>query len=265
MYIFGLDYSVKKIFFKIKLYSITLIRILLAFLENGYECYVCGKNSYLFPICKKCRNEQFDVLKAINYKRCKVCGKTLISTFKTCTCCRENKIIENVDIPFSIFSYRLWNKELMFLWKTEGVRILSFLFAGFYSAVLKSFSVKYIVPVPPRPGKIQEKGWDQIEDICNYLEYFYNFTVLRLLVRKSKTQQKKLDREHRLDTISMAYEKQKDEKVKKILKCCKNMFPEKVCLIDDVCTTGATLESCAKLLKEFGIKKIYSVTLFAVD
>ncbi|MDE7392086.1 MAG: ComF family protein, partial [Treponemataceae bacterium] len=41
--------------------------------------------------------------------------------------------------------------------------------------------------------------------------------------------------------------------------------PPAVVLVDDVMTTGATIESCATQLKRFGVKKVYALTLFAVD
>lgn len=254
-----------KIIQKIRLVFITVIRIIFSFLQNGFDCVVCGKHTYLFPVCKNCRDNNFKIKDLCNEKRCVHCGKHLISTVNTCIQCRENIVMQNIDFPFSMFSYRLWNKELMFLWKTEGVRILSYMFAILYAKVLKNLNVEYIVPVPPRPGKLKEKGWDQIDEVCNYLKYFYNFTTLNLLERKSTIQQKKLDREQRLETISSAYTEVSDSRILKELKKTGGVLPEKVALIDDVCTTGSTLECCAKILKSIGIEKIYSVILFTVD
>ena len=41
--------------------------------------------------------------------------------------------------------------------------------------------------------------------------------------------------------------------------------PEKVILVDDVFTTGSTLEACCQALKSAGVKKVFCVTLFIVD
>ena len=53
--------------------------------------------------------------------------------------------------------------------------------------------------------------------------------------------------------------------VQKELQKNKGIIPEKVCLLDDVCTTGSTIECCAQILKKAGIKKVGVITLFTVD
>ena len=49
------------------------------------------------------------------------------------------------------------------------------------------------------------------------------------------------------------------------LKQYKGMLPENIILLDDVYTTGSTLESCSLVLKEVGINYITGITLFQVD
>lgn len=112
-----------------------------------------------------------------------------------------------------------------------------------------------IVPVPPRKGKIRKNGWDQIEELCSFLEKRYGLKVFRLLERNTSGQQKKLSRQQRLESIKTAYS----------LKPGIFKLPQSVCLIDDVCTTGSTLESCAEILKKAGVQKVNAVTLFTVD
>ena len=91
--------------------------------------------------------------------------------------------------------------------------------------------------------------------MSEFLEFKYEYDVERIMERRTSVQQKTLDRNERLETIGKSYFVKKG--VKKI--------PEIVCLIDDVMTTGATLESCAEKLKEAGAKKVFAVTLFSVD
>ncbi len=153
----------------------------------------------------------------------------------------------------------------MFRWKMQGERSFSPLFARLISNVLRQQGESVIVPVPPRKGKIRKNGWDQIEELCLFLEKRYGFRVLRILERKSKEEQKKLKRTERLESIKSSYSLKNAKEIQGALKPFSGSFPERVCLIDDVCTTGATLESCAEILKKEGIKTVNAVTLFTVD
>ena len=139
------------------------------------------------------------------------------------------------------------------------------MFAGFLNPVLKKMDAEFIVPVPPRKGKIQEKGWDQIDELCRLLEFRYGYKVLRLLQRKTKVEQKKLDREGRLKQIGHAYYCLPAPAFAKALKPYGGKLPESEVLLDDVCTTGSTIESCARILKEVGIKNVNGLSLFVVD
>lgn len=118
-----------------------------------------------------------------------------------------------------------------------------------------------VVPVPPRPGKIKCKGWDQIEELCFYLRNLYGIKILPLLRRTTSLQQKKLDKKHRLEQTKRAFVLCPKNKLRRFLR----NLPEKVVLIDDVMTTGSTIEACAAELKRAGIKKVYAVTLFIAD
>lgn len=233
---------------------------------NGFEkCIICSKKTYYYPLCRKCINQLFFAQFEMEHKRCRICGKELVSFQEVCLECREKRILNSVDYIIPLFSYRLWNKELMFIWKSSEIRSLSELFSKIAARAVKKTGEKIIVPVPPRKGKIKEKGWDQIEELCNYLQYFYGFTILRLLKRENKKQQKKLNREERLETIGKNYFLKEKGAVLKELKKTGGKMPASVCLLDDVCTTGATVEGCAERLKEAGIEKVSVVTLFMVD
>ncbi len=106
------------------------------------------------------------------------------------------------------------------------------------------------VPVPPRPGKIKETGWDQVEYLVKQILSLSKETkVCRCLKRSKSKVQKKLDRKERLENM----------KGRIYLKTA----PPKIALIiDDVITTGSTLEVCSEVLKEGGTEKVYGLCLF---
>ncbi len=245
----------RKFIFNLKYIFFSLIRFFYSWLQGGEACAVCGKTVFTSAVCKDCKEKYFSVERALSFSRCECCGRELISTKGLCTKCREQRVLYSIDKIIPLFSYRLWHKEILFKWKMGGIRNISGFYAELVNEVLKKLEIKNIVPVPPRKGKIQEKGWDQIDELCNFLELKYNFKIFKLLKRNSSVQQKKLNRKDRLETIKNAYS----------LADFSGNIPETVCLIDDVCTTGSTIECCGRLLKSVGIKKVYVVTLYIVD
>ena len=179
-----------------------------------------------------------------------------------CFSCRDEHHFQNVDAVFPLYTYRLWRKNLLFEWKINSQRSLSSLFAKAVDTALRMLypdrSVPPVVPVPPRPGKIRTAGWDQVDELCRYLHSCYGYTVLHLLQRFSREQQKKKTLEQRLESKSsygLLHEKPLKNKT----------VPEEVVLLDDIVTTGATVNACAEVLHNVGIRKVQVLSLFIVD
>ena len=248
-----------------KQFFVSAFRILYVFISGGEKCAVCGAIVFLRPVCPSCLKQHFDVSRILEKKRCECCGKELVCMQGKCMKCREEPVLKSTDFVLPLFSYRLWNRELMFRWKMQEERSFSPLFAKLLCQVLRKTQNKVIVPVPPRKGKIRKNGWDQIEELCVFLEKRYGFRVLRILERNTSGQQKKLSRSQRLESIKSAYSLCQAPVFERALKPFFGRLPQEVCLIDDVCTTGSTIESCAEILKSAGAEKVHAVTLFTVD
>lgn len=228
---------------------------LFAYLAFPKSCGICNEISYEMPLCAKCRKKLLE-FKIEN--RCNLCGKELFFEKDLCTKCREEKkLTKDFASLYPIFPYVLQKKYLLYSWKVANNREMVFFFA---KVVFKVLNEKYpkipIVPIPPRKNKIAEKGWDQIEDLVFILERKYKIPVFRLLSRENVLQQKKLSKEKRLTESKKSY------------KVIENLdlltIPKEIVLLDDVITTGATLNSCKTALEELGIEKIHGVSLFSV-
>ena len=218
------------------------------------NCISCGSPSYGVALCKTCITDFLENIEPWE-NRCKHCGVLRISEVETCLECREEVRVNHVSSIFPIHPYVLWKKELLFAWKIANGRCFTPLFAQLVHNVLATYYKDLIiVPIPPRKGKIKKKGWDQIDDLCNTLENKYHHTVRILLERISGDEQKKLSKEERLEKSGKNYS------VKTGIKD----IPKEVVLIDDVMTTGATLENCASALLAAGIEKVHAVTIFYV-
>lgn len=255
----------RNLLFEAEQFTLTLFRLFYVFISGGENCAVCGRTVFIKPVCSHCMKVHFSVERLMQAERCECCGKELIGGKGKCTKCREKPVLMSTAKVVPLFSYRLWNKEIMFRWKMQGERSFSPLFASLMAQSLEKMGETVIVPVPPRKGKIRKNGWDQIDELCTFLTKRYGFKVLKILERNTSEQQKKLSRTERLEHIKTAYSLCRPEVFKKALKPFSGCLPESVCLIDDVCTTGSTIESCAAILKEVGIRKVSVLTLFTVD
>ena len=113
------------------------------------------------------------------------------------------------------------------------------------------FAESVIVPVPARPGKIKESGWDQVEYLVKKIQKLSKggICVSRCLMRKKSKTQKKLNRAQRLENLKGRI-------------IARGAVPKNVIVIDDVITTGSTLEVCSAVLKENGARKVYGLCLF---
>lgn len=265
MSIYSLSLKIRRFFVLLVLLLRRSAAVVSSFFLGGEKCLCCDKNSSL-SLCKNC------ITSFISYKsyssRCKVCGKELISEIDICSSCKNERVLFSCDGVFPVHPYRLWKKNLLFAWKTEEKRLLSPLFAKTVFKNLVSFcnlknegKMLPVVPVPPRPGKIRQKGWDQIEELTFYMKTLFFVQVFPVLRRLSKKQQKKLGRTKRLIQAKSSFVLEKSSKIRQFLK----NPPEKVALIDDVMTTGSTIEACSHALKEAGVKTVFVFPLFIVD
>lgn len=171
-----------------------------------------------------------------------------------------------MERTFPLWTYRAWRKSLVFLWKMEGMRSLSPLFAGCVERKLREVEgiagrSLPVVPVPPRPGKIRAEGWDQVEELSRLLEVGFGRRVLRVLSRTARVQRKKLGRAERLGGIGSAYRAATGRRARRMM----SPPPESAVLLDDVVTTGATLEECASILRSLGVRRVFAVALCSVE
>ena len=157
------------------------------------------------------------------------------------------------DSAFPLFSYAGAARELVSAYKKTHRRSLAPLFADFFAyAIQGKWPDRIIVPIPPRPGKLRANGWDQVEEIVGILER-RGFPVARPLERKRSKEQKRLGRGERGANATLAY----------VLKPGA-IPPERPLLIDDVITTCATIDACARALKGGGAVSVAAL-VFAAD
>ena len=109
-----------------------------------------------------------------------------------------------------------------------------------------------IIPMPIHENRLKERGFNQSELLLKDIEKNYGRVYKNLLVRTKDTPHQtglgKANRESNLDHAFKVTDKQK-VKGKIIL------------LVDDIYTTGSTLNECAKTLKRAGASKVFALCL----
>lgn len=216
-------------------------------------CPICGeivpKKSEL--ICGECKNK----LVYIKNPRCKKCGKPL-GFYKEEYCrdckCRKHFFEEgravwvySKEMRSSIYRFKYDNKrEYADFYTEELVRV--------YGNWIKSLQVDAIVPIPLHKKRKISRGFNQAEVLACGIGKKLNLPVMpEVMVRtKNTVAQKELNDKERQENVKNAFKIPSNEvKLKKVL------------LVDDIYTTGSTIDAAAKALKSKGVEKVYYVCL----
>jgi ComF family protein len=117
----------------------------------------------------------------------------------------------------------------------------------------RSWEVEVIVPVPLHGRRLRERGYNQSALLAQELGRLIDLPVVEdslLRLRDTIAQVKAPDAEIRRKNVLGVF-------------ACRDgkLEGEKVLLIDDVCTTGATLDSCAIALNRAGVGSVWGLTL----
>ncbi len=113
-----------------------------------------------------------------------------------------------------------------------------------------------LVPVPLHRGRFQERHFNQAEEIGKTLSHLTGLPLLPALARlRSTGHQTSLSRSQRLENLRGAFAPTPGG-----LRWVKKS-PAGVVLIDDVFTTGSTINECAKTLRKAGFRAIHAVTV----
>ena len=117
----------------------------------------------------------------------------------------------------------------------------------------KSFSGFILIPVPLHKKRLKERGFNQSEEIAKELSKILEIPALNDVLIKTKQtfNQVDLKKEERERNIKGAFFCQKRELIAN----------RKILLVDDVFTTGSTMEESARILKEAGAAQVWGITV----
>lgn len=215
------------------------------------KCYSCKKEWHF--ICQECfKKEQ-------NHREiCFVCKKNSLK-FNLCQECRKKVYYDKVIICKYYNNTLTWQliKEAKFFWKRE---ILIELWEYIKEIFFKNYNIfdkkDYIITfIPSHWLRKIKRGFNQGEYISKSFSEAINIEFRKNILKKIKNtrQQSKLskiERELNLKDSFIINDKVKEE-----------IIGKKIIIIDDVISTGSTLNEVSKLLKNFWAKEVIWIAI----
>ena len=219
-------------------------------------CIQCGaEGNYLCPDCSS-------MIEILEWQYCPFCPQPkMVQDGKTCQRCRKKY---NLDGLFCATSYEnKLVKKIITYWKYEPylARCLSDTLTSFIITHLQLINKIHLsteketiwIPVPLDKKRLKWRGFHHTQELTEKLANSLGGKVfLNILVKNKNTMpQAELSKEERIQNIKGAFSCLNPELI----------AHKKILLVDDIFTTGATMEECAKTLKKAGAKEVWGVVI----
>ncbi len=198
----------------------------------------------------------------LNYNtgdRCFICSKPVDSSDKTfCNDCLSTKRYFDAGMGMLIHDGSARNiiYGLKFARRKDNAKFIGYEMARCLARIILKWKADALIPIPLHKNKERSRGFNQSElialELSKYLRKLYDFNILvdsSLLLRSRNTApQKKLNAKQRLKNVNNAFTVSETYKYKSVI------------LLDDIMTSGATLNEASRILKAAGIKRVYFLT-----
>ncbi len=201
-------------------------------------------------VCKRCKNN----IKHIEPPFCERCGKPFSGSITVrfiCADCKISKIY--FDHARSAVEYEGIIKKAVHLYKYRSALWIEPMLADILiTTVQKDLNPDEwdsIIPVPLHFVKYYERGFNQAERLSNFISKATKIPVNKKVLKRIKytETQTTRDRTKRSENVKNAFA------VKDKIGWLKG---KKIILIDDVMTTGSTVNECSRMLRRAGVAKI---------
>ncbi len=214
------------------------------------RCPGCNKKGTWF--CDACLAE----LRPVESFTCTVCGGDAIKGITHPRC--QGKY--TLDRLISIYEYEGPIKKAIHWLKYKDVTGLAKILSDLMVEEVQELGLDFgfdtiIIPVPLHWRRAWKRGFNQAELLANCFGKSLNLTVRDGLLRRTRNTEPQIKLRHneRQKNVAGAFEVPKGKK--------KEAKGRDFLLIDDVCTTGATLNACANALKRSGARYVWALTL----
>lgn len=217
------------------------------------KCPICGMVlSKGRKICNDCKRK----VKIIKEPKCVKCGKPLWKEEKLYCCdCKGRE--RQFDKCIAVFEYSGDIRKSIHKFKYDNARIYADYYGDIavklYGDLFKNWKIDMIIPVPIYKKKQIKRGYNQAQAFGQAVSKYSKILLNeKLLIRiKDTVPQKELADTMRYLNLKNAFAVDKDK-----LKGIKNVL-----LVDDIFTTGSTLDACSHILKKAGVERVYGLCI----
>lgn len=216
------------------------------------RCPVCDRAVSPFGslVCETCKNK----FTYVRQPFCMKCGKELSEETKEyCSDCMRRRHL--FDRGRAVYAYKSVSDSL-FRFKYKGRQEYGAYYAACTVACLGKWIAKCrpdaLIPVPIHASKRRVRGYNQAEVLAREIGSLMNIPVEANLVKRTRKTVPMKD-------LPLA---ERQNNLKRAFKICRNDVKlNTVIIIDDIYTTGSTIDAVSYELRCIGVKRIYFVTL----
>ncbi len=226
--------------------------------SGAYSCILCNTNTHQnFCLCRDCLHDL-----PTSSDSCPKCGNALptqlstkLATNKvtmniaTCGYCQTHKLF--VDNTFSLFQYKMpidyFIKQIKFHNSLVIADLLGKLMAN-HIILHELQRPDAIIPIPLHVKRLRQRGYNQALEIAKPLSKLLNIPILHNHLVRHKHTRPQTD-----CTI-----KERNKNITNSFTIANLPQSQTVAIVDDVITTGATINEAAKVLKQNGVTRVFA-------
>ena len=222
------------------------------------ECLACGHSLSTDPVpffCTAC----WQTIRPLQHPVCARCDQPFVSPEATtytpnhqCQHCQEQP--PDFERAWTLFPYLSPLRDAICSFKYRGKHTLARPLARLMiSALPQGIDADVIIPVPLHPSRLRAREFNQSLLLADQLSHHLSRPVSATnLVRTAATDpQTTLSRQARLRNLRNSFSIRRPQ----------DLAGKRILLVDDVFTTGTTLNECAKALRKVGSGPVFALTL----
>lgn len=235
-----------------KIYKENLMHLLFP-----HRCPICDKamfsSVFLEPelCCPSCRN----IPEYVKEPVCKKCGKPIDNERQEyCQDCRKHK--RNYVQGKALWIYQSQVKQSMYRFKyqnrQEYARYYGSEIVRVYGEWIQRIGIEAIVPIPLHRTRKRQRGYNQAELLAREIARQTKLPMYPNMLKRIKNTkaQKNLKEEERKNNLKKAFKTQRNK-----------VQLNHILLVDDIYTTGSTINEAALELQRTGIEHIYYISV----